>query len=376
MILVLLSAVICLASCILAAPTTTTPTATTTECPQFGKWNDWTDKCLWFPMNTMREDIADACKVQFNTTNEDGFADLMPAGFKIPEKCGHCSFKFRCRNRQRTEGCLSVEGEKQTCSEFGDVCDLPPAPVVGCRWGMFADVFKACTARPDIPDWRRESYKKFLNMMPDGNCIEKDGRCKCCCHPFQPNEDGTACVKVEEKTCPAFEKPNDWSQCLWFPISNVIDKVKDHCDLDFKSQVDALPTPAGFTIPDKCGMCSFRVRCSKREKQDGCFNVDIDKKACGTEDCPGCADVCTIPYVNGTSCNWTEVMGKDIFQKLETITNNNKLPLWRKRGMKDLFKNMPYGKCKDINGQCKCCCHPYEPNADGTKCVLADMCTF
>jgi len=86
----------------------------------------------------------------------------MPPGFVMPEKCGQCSFKFRCRNRETKNGCLSVDGERTTCTEFGNICDLPPAPVVGCRWGMFAEAFKACTFRPDIPDWRREAYKKFL----------------------------------------------------------------------------------------------------------------------------------------------------------------------------------------------------------------------
>lgn len=354
--------------------------ALATECPNFGTWNNWTGKCLWFPMNEMREDIATACGITFNTTNKttDGFTDLMPAGFKMPEKCGQCSFKFRCRTRQRTEGCLTVDGERDTCTEYGQVCDLPPAPVVGCRWGMFAEAFKACTFRPDIPDWRREAYKKFLEMMPEGNCVEKDGRCKCCCHPFTPSEDGTQCVKAEEpKTCPTFGKYNEWSQCLWFPVSNIVNAFKEQCELDYKGDIPvAVPTPAGFELPDQCGMCSFKMRCRKRDKADGCFHIDVDKKACGKEDCAGCNEVCTIPYVNGTSCNWTQFVGQGIVKKVEAMTTSTKLPYWRKRGLKDILKNLPYGKCKDINGQCKCCCHPYEPNADGTKCVLSDMCTF
>jgi len=35
---------------------------------------------------------------------------------------------------------------------------------------------------------------KMASLMPHGKCIEKDDRCKCCCHPYTPNADATECL--------------------------------------------------------------------------------------------------------------------------------------------------------------------------------------
>jgi len=38
---------------------------------------------------------------------------------------------------------------------------------------------------------------KMVLGMPHGTCTEKNGKCMCCCHPYTPNEEGTACVVRE-----------------------------------------------------------------------------------------------------------------------------------------------------------------------------------
>jgi hypothetical protein len=343
-------------------------------CPAFGDWLPWSDQCLWFPLSKMRSDIADACQTTFNITKH-GSVVPTPPGFTIPDRCGHCSFKFRCRKREKVEGCLSIEAEKKSCEEHSEVCTLPPSPHVGCKWNVFAAGLKACLNRADLPDWRREAYRKFADGMPEANCIQKGDQCKCCCHPFRPSEDGLTCVKEPEPECPAFNNFNNWSTCLWYPFASMMKNIQDHCELDAKETPEAvIPTPAGLQIPEKCGFCSFQMRCRKREKKEGCFYLDAEKKACGPNDCPTCGDACTMKKLNGT-CNWGNFVASNLHAKLESMMTD-KQPYWRKRGIKNLMQHIPYGTCKSIGETCKCCCHPYEPNEDGTACVLTQMCAM
>lgn len=77
---------------------------------------------------------------------------------------------------------------------------------------------------------------------------------------------------VLETKCPAFDRWNKWSECLWYPVANMVSKIQQHCDWDIKEvPQNIIPTPAGLQIPEKCGFCSFQMRCRKREKQDGCL---------------------------------------------------------------------------------------------------------
>jgi hypothetical protein len=228
----------------------------------------------------------------------------------------------------------------------------------------------------DLPDWRREAYRKFAEGLPEGNCIQKGGQCKCCCHPYTPNEDGTACVKEEETKCQAFDKWNKWSECLWYPVANMVNKIQEHCDWDIKEvPQNIIPTPAGLQIPEKCGFCSFQMRCRKRDKQEGCFHLDAEKKSCGSDECPTCGDTCTMKKLNGT-CNWGYFVASNLHSKFETMMMTKDMPYWRKRGIKSLMRHIPYGTCKEVGDICKCCCHPYEPNEDGTACVLTQMCAL
>lgn len=114
----------------------------------------------------MRQGINDACRTNFTVSRSASSNTI-----RYPDKCGHCAFKFRCRRREAKEGCLSVDGEKQVCDEFGDVCTMPKHPKVGCRWGAL-DATQSCLNRADLPDWRREGYRKLLSNLPEGNCIE------------------------------------------------------------------------------------------------------------------------------------------------------------------------------------------------------------
>ncbi|VDP24022.1 unnamed protein product [Soboliphyme baturini] len=73
-------------------------------CPTFSNWTSWTDECLWYPLRNMYSKIADTCGIP--SMRNLSTVVPTPPGFVIPERCGHCSFKFRCRNRTKTESCL------------------------------------------------------------------------------------------------------------------------------------------------------------------------------------------------------------------------------------------------------------------------------
>ena len=70
------------------------------------------------------------------------------------------------------------------------------------------------------------------------NCIKKpSGGCKCCCHPNHPVKEGgkVVCKEVkglkEHKECPAYSEYNEWSKCIWYPITNVAKQANEHCNL-------------------------------------------------------------------------------------------------------------------------------------------------
>jgi hypothetical protein len=351
-----------------------------TDCPAFGEWMPQSEQCLWFPLKNMRQGVADACQTTFNVSNPTAQLTTLGADFPVPNKCGHCSFKLKCRKRDRKDGCYSLDLQKETCHEFGDVCTVEKHPKLGCRWNLLMGALKNCANKPDIPDWRRDAIMKYANGLPETNCVEKGDQCKCCCHPYVPSEDGTQCVEEPQtQTCAPFGEPNAWSQCLWYPLDNVVKGVTEHCGLQEFLPPGELPKnllnkPEGLQIPEQCGYCSFRTRCRKRDRVPGCFALDVDKKACGPDDCPTCGNVCTLPKVNGESCDWARTLTGKLLGKAQAITGS--MPYWRRRGVNNLMRHLPYGQCKEVGGQCKCCCHPYEPNEDGTACVPTNMCAI
>uniref|UniRef100_A0A915JS68 Uncharacterized protein n=1 Tax=Romanomermis culicivorax TaxID=13658 RepID=A0A915JS68_ROMCU len=160
----------------------------------------------------------------------------------------------------------------ETCHEYADVCTTDKHPEFGCRWNTLSVGLKNCADQPHFSDHRRDSLRRFANAMPDMNCFEKDGQCKCCCHPFKPNKEGTECVKIhEEPKCDALGEYNQWSKCLWYPLRNVTQEVRSHCHLGVHTNEVLLPKPTGMELPEPCGHCSFKVRCKTRPRKDGCL---------------------------------------------------------------------------------------------------------
>ncbi|VDP23944.1 unnamed protein product [Soboliphyme baturini] len=269
-----------------------------------------------------------------------------------------------------------MEGESQVCHEFNKICSLPPHPKLGCHWQAYKEIIRQCTSRAELEEWQRKGYEKMFHNIPDGHCIKKDDQCKCCCGGYVPNEEGTECVKSKESECGDWGQRTEWSQCLWFPLSKMAKDLESHCDVEKKSHPIPMemPTPAGFHIPQKCGFCSFSVRCQKRTHKDGCFPLRIEKKACGNDDhCPHCGDICTLKKQNGT-CEWTNHLLFGLWKKFEAKAKESHMPLWRHQGYSNILKYLPKAECKAVGDDCKCCCHPYEPNADGTACVPKGYC--
>ena len=71
------------------------------NCPAYRDWRAWTDECLWFPMDTLRDGMIKACDIKIDTSKLPHF----PVIEGLPGKCGHCAFKARCRKRARQDGC-------------------------------------------------------------------------------------------------------------------------------------------------------------------------------------------------------------------------------------------------------------------------------
>lgn len=343
-----------------------------TKCPAFSDWKPWTE-CLWHPVQEMYNNLSAACDIK----PERNLAGLVKSTqeFTYPERCGHCSFKSRCRTREKTEHCFPLEYENEICHDYSDICTMPKVPSLGCAHGVWREILSQCANRPDIGDNVRSNYRKMLKNMPETHCIEKDGQCKCCCGDYEPNETGTECIRPPASQCPAFDNPTDWSECLWFPVKKMEEEALKHCKLD-KKEDDyelKLKVPEGVQIPEKCGYCSYRISCEKRERKDGCFPLKMTKKSCGPEDCPTCGNICTVEKLNGT-CKWTRHIVHEAVRDFTTKSVQSSMPHWRRDGLMDLFVMLPYGNCKEDGDKCKCCCHPYEPNEDGTACVLRNYC--
>ncbi|VDP27795.1 unnamed protein product [Soboliphyme baturini] len=104
-------------------------------------------------------------------------------------------------------------------------------------------------------------------------------------------------------------------------------------------------------------------------------STNIDRRVCGNADCAHCGEVCVLDKLNN-SCEWTRFLTRSgfLFQKLEQRTKQLSVPHWRKQGLTILMKYLPHGECKAFGDKCKCCCHPYEVNEDGTACRLKKYC--
>jgi hypothetical protein len=356
-------------------------------CPNYGAWLPWTDQCLWFPFTAIRQGVIDACDVTVTGLDNMGPFPTPPASFPT-EPCGHCSFKFRCRKRAVSEGCNPIDGEMEHCHEGsqGEICTFPKIQKkkLGCKYAVVPEMLKQCANRQDIPEWRVMQKQKFSKIVPKFHCIdEADGDgCKCCCHPYAPNAEGTECVLHQEPECEPYSDWNDWSEkCLFFPPKQMKKDFEEHCDFKFNKKskehpiFDKLKLP-GDLEPTKCGMCSFQVKCRQRSPTSAagkkeCFPLDVQKRACGNEQCEGCGDVCELPKI-GPDCNYNEKMRKILGPAIKS--RMKKMPVMMRHHLLRMIMNLPHGKCVEADGKCKCCCHPYEPNADGSACVLKNIC--
>lgn len=355
----------------------------TDSCPAFQPWKEWTSDCLWLPYDDIRNKAIEACDI----TVPEAFKVSLPNIEGMPDKCGHCSFKFRCQKRAPTDTCFPINTEHQTCHEFGDVCNMPKLTWhdLGCKWNLASMVFKQCHNRDGMSDEYREHLAGMSKNMPKFHCTEKEGQCKCCCHPHAPNAAGDECTEHTEPECQEFGEYNDWNdKCVWFPPDQLRKDFQDHCGMAYKPSKHAekamkkFKLPDGLKIPEQCGMCSFKFKCKKRDAKSAagkkeCFPLQVMKKPCTNEDMPGAGDVCTLPKIFN-SCNYTEQIKKLLGPLVRS--KMNKMPLSMKHDFLEMIANLPHGRCIEKDGKCKCCCHPYQPSEDGTRCVLARMCNF
>jgi len=173
-----------------------------------------------------------------------------------------------------------------------------------------------------------------------------------------------------------------WSdKCFWFPPDEMKKDFIDHCDFHVKDpqkedMMSKMKLPEGFESPDRCGYCSFKVKCRKREVTSAggkkeCFPLDVEKKACGPDDCETCGNVCQLPKLLG-NCNYTDHMRKILGPGIRG--RMKKMPHAMQMGLTKMVSLLPHGNCVEKEDKCHCCCHPYEPNADGTQCLLKQMC--
>jgi hypothetical protein len=362
--------------------------ATSPTCPNYRDWMPWTEKCLWFPLEQMTADALEACDITM------GAPDAMPTYPPLPddfptEPCGHCGFKYRCRKRQMLTGCGSpVDEEIQYCHDGtdGDICNLPSIAHqdLGCKYALLPAMLTQCSYRPGVNDVWKDLLLKWRDMAPKFHCQQDGENCKCCCHPYVPSEDGSSCELHEEPTCEEWTDWKGWSEkCLFFPPAEMKKDVEEHCDFEFKQDMkknplfDKFKLPGGLE-PTRCGMCSFKINCRQRPVESAagkkeCFPLDMQKMACGNDDCEGCGDICELPKLPGPEgCAYSKklraILGPAIKSRVK------KAPPSMRHGMINLISGMPHGKCVEKDGKCMCCCHPYEPNADGTECVVRELC--
>jgi hypothetical protein len=266
----------------------------------------------------MRDDMIEACGV--TVTGDMPTLPSPPAGFPT-EQCGHCSFKFRCRKRAQEGDCNPIDAETEHCHDGGkgDICTLPQIPHhdLKCKYAVVPYALMQCSNRPDIPEWRREQMRSYSEIIPKFHCTTDGDNCKCCCHPYQPNADGTACEQYAEPECEAWSDWKGWSdKCMFFPPKQLKKDVEDHCDFKFPDKGKPNPVFDKFKLPggadpSRCGMCSFKVNCRTRPLMSAagkkeCFPLDMNKKACGNDDCDGCGDVCELPKIPVVGCEYSK----------------------------------------------------------------------
>jgi hypothetical protein len=353
-------------------------------CPAYSDWLPWSNDCLWLPFDDMRDKAIAACDI----TVPDNMLKPIPSFGEMPDKCGHCSFKFRCRKRSPDGDCFPLNAEREVCHEHSDVCEMPKIPMAGldCKYDVAGQIFMQCGNRPDVADWMRHGFREYAKVLPQFHCKKSGDKCSCCCHPYAPSEDGTTCVEHSEPKCESWGDWNDWSEkCLWFPPKQMRLDWQEHTGMEIPISKKAMKVydkfnkmPDGSDFPDRCGMCSFKFKARKRsemseEGKKDCFPLDVMKKPCGNEDVPNAGDICTLPKMLG-SCNYTQHMRKLFGTKGKEKLK--KMPMTKRMDFVKVLTNFPHGKCIEKDGQCKCCCHPYEPNAEGTECVVAKFCDF
>jgi hypothetical protein len=166
-------------------------------------------------MDEMFRKLKDHCKPPNYKPKKDEkdykkmMQDALPEGVEIPERCGFCSFKVKCRTRDAAgkPGCFPVEADRVACGEddcegCGGVCNLPfltPTDDLGkCDWNKKMMKLLARIGEVRIKKmksyWKRKGFIKMAKQLPVGSCKEVGDQCACCCHPYEPSEDGSSCV--------------------------------------------------------------------------------------------------------------------------------------------------------------------------------------
>ncbi|VDP15674.1 unnamed protein product [Soboliphyme baturini] len=238
-------------------------------CPTWGDWRNWTSECTWLPMTSVKTRIEVACG---RNISSDSNSIPLPDDFQAPELCGYCSAKLRCRKRPHKENCASIDIENSLCTEYGNICELNPTARAGCNWQIYGEMHRQCIDTPAISDMKREEHRKLMTDVPEMSCTTIGSKCRCCCLPWEPNSQGTECVKPEFNQCRPWKEWTDWSQCLWFPQGWMVRNIRQHCALDYKVDIpNMFHAPEGQQFTEKCGFCSFRVRCRKRISTSGCL---------------------------------------------------------------------------------------------------------
>jgi len=368
------------------------------NCADFPAHGDFGSKCIFLPLKEMRKGVYEACHINYNHTLLEHLPapSIMPKDFKAPDKCGRCAFKAQCRSRAKQDGCFRWDlntkgcgvGDSDDCANCDKACELPKLPEVDCEWGVVRGALMQCVdSKEHVPDWTREGWKKLVSAIPKPRCVEKDGKCHCCCHPYHPDDLGN-CVEDPQEQCGEYAAWNDWSQtCLWYPFHDMAKSFKDHCAIDYEPPENLMnmlkekpATPEGLKMPEKCGFCSFKVRCRKRERKEGCFFLDVDRKPCGHDDCETCGSPCAMPKIEN-GCDWHKHLSGKILTKVKEVMHKSaaegkKLPFWKKAGLMKVLNAVPHGKCIEHNDQCHCCCHPYEAvvTPNGVECKAKPIC--
>ena len=77
---------------------------------------------------------------------------------------------------RRTNLHRPVESEKQACHDgaHGEICTFPEFPLhnLGCRYEFAPLYLQQCANRHDLPEFKRNAFRKMSRIMPNFHCTE------------------------------------------------------------------------------------------------------------------------------------------------------------------------------------------------------------